>query len=260
MIDIESELNLRPLAKSSVLLRPHQSSDVLGFDKSKMGGVPNLQGFQSWPTCRVCRTPMNFVMQLYQEDFEKFYFPPGKNIFQVFRCPNIDCLNNFNESYDLLTEAYYHHVSRVTNKPLEKPVIQKSDLEKEVPDCFFKPQETKDYPNYQEIPGYDEFDRKHGNTDTDNLFWAEFQPRTGTKVYGYPSWSQDPDVPRCSCGNEKDFIFQLSSEDLEDGQEWPPPSGEWSPHGIMIGDVGSLFFFVCKSCGEKTLETKWDCG
>ena len=260
MIDIESELKLGELAKATVLLKPHLSSIKVGFDKSKMGGTPNLQGFQAWPVCWVCGTPLNFVIQLYRDDFQKFYFPEGKNLFQVFRCPNLNCPNNFNESYDLLTEAYYHQVDKLKNNDLEKSNFKGMDLEKEVPDCILKPYEKIDYPHYEQISKYDEFDRKYANTETAERFWKEFQPQTGTKFGGYPSWSQFPDVPQCSCGKTKDFIFQLSSEDLEDGQAWPPPSNKWSPHGIMIGDVGCIFFFVCRDCGEKTLETKWDCG
>ena len=34
--------------------------------------------------------------------------------------------------------------------------------------------------------------------------------------------------------------------------------GEMYPHGIMIGDVGNIYYFVCKKCGENTIEPYWD--
>lgn len=33
----------------------------------------------------------------------------------------------------------------------------------------------------------------------------------------------------------------------------------WSPHHIMIGDLGNIYFYVCKSCGETSIESYWDC-
>lgn len=260
MIDIEAELNLEPLKEETILLRPHLSQKEISFDKSKMGGYPNLEGFELWPMCKVCDTPMNFVIQLYKKDFEQFYWPEEKNLFQIFRCPNSNCLNNYNDRYDLLTQGFFHKVSNSENKFLPKPVAGLSNLEKEVPDCHLKPIRLTDYPHYEQIPQFEAFDSKYGESEIGTLFWNEFQPRTGTKLNGHPTWTQYPDIPKCECGKDKDFIFQLSSEDLEDDQEWPPFPAKWSPHGIMIGDVGNLYFFVCKDCGEESLETKWDCG
>jgi hypothetical protein len=80
-----------------------------------------------------------------------------------------------------------------------------------------------------------------------------------TKFGGYPSFTQSPFYPTCTCGKTKEFFFQLSSEDLEEGVEFPPPSNKWSAHGIMIGDVGNVYFYVCKSCGPESIESYWDC-
>ncbi|MEP2668640.1 MAG: DUF1963 domain-containing protein [Cyclobacteriaceae bacterium] len=260
MVDIVSELKLEPLIKKTVLLRPHRSLKELPFTVSKMGGCPNLSGFETWPGCEVCSTPMNFVIQLYKKDFLDFYWPDDKNLFQIFRCPNYNCSNNFNESYDLFTKGYFHNTGATENKNFQKPLSELTDLESEVPDCYFKMTTAIDYPHFELIPLFEAFNLKYGESEVEELFWSEFQPRSGTKFNGYPSWTQNPDTPKCSCGKLKDFIFQLSSEDMEDGQEWPPEPDKWSPHGIMIGDVGNIYFFVCRDCGEKSLETKWDCG
>ena len=76
--------------KQTTLLKPHLSDKQIDFTKSKMGGVPNLNGFKEWPICDECDAPLNFVLQLYKKDFPDFYFPEDKTIFQIFRCPNHD--------------------------------------------------------------------------------------------------------------------------------------------------------------------------
>ena len=83
--------------RETTLLRPRRAEKPLGFARSKMGGVPNLNGFTAWPRCDACRTGLNFVLQIYKSDFPGFYFPPGKSLFQLFRCPNPDCPAAYSE-------------------------------------------------------------------------------------------------------------------------------------------------------------------
>ena len=62
-----------------------------------------------------------------------------------------------------------------------------------------------------------------------------------TKLYGYPSYTQRTCYPECNCGKTKEFLFQLSSENIEDGVEFPPKTDNWSSHGIMIGDIRNIY-------------------
>lgn len=246
--------------KETTLLKPCRSKEPIGFDKSKMGGIPNLNGFEAWPVCNACGTKLNFVIQIYRDDFPKFYFPSEKNLFQLFRCPNGDCPDAFSDQYDQKMFHFYFQVSRAANKNLAPPIVDNPNLDPQVPDCLFKPVETHDYPNYDEYPikEWDALEKKLGEQLIE-VFIENYTARIGTKFNGYPSWTQYPDYPKCSCGRIKEFFFQLSSDDSQDGQEYPPPPDQWSPHGIMIGDVGNIYFFVCKECGEKSIETNWDC-
>lgn len=251
--EVTNLLNSRQ--KHTTLLTPYLSAESIGFEKSKMGGTPNLNGFEEWPTCDVCGTCLNFVVQIYNDDFPEFYFPDNKNIFQVFRCPNIDCLDSYNDKYDLKMFHFYFNVTRDANKNVTKPLYTMTSLEAVVPDCYFKPITVTDFPNFDEYTDneWEPFIEKYSD-DLIDLFIEEYSAKIGTKFNGYPSWTQNSNYPTCFCGKVKEFFFQLSSEDRQEGQD-----DQWSPHGIMIGDVGNIYFFVCRDCGEKSIETNWDC-
>ena len=42
----------------------------------------------------------------------------------------------------------------------------------------------------------------------------------------------------------KEFFFQLTGEE---------------DHGLFWGDIGSIYYFKCEKCGEKSIESRWDC-
>jgi hypothetical protein len=33
----------------------------------------------------------------------------------------------------------------------------------------------------------------------------------------------------------------------------------WAPHGLMLGDVGSLYLFTCTACAERPLAGTMQC-
>lgn len=70
----------------------------------------------------------------------------------------------------------------------------------------------------------------------------------GTKVFGYPDYVQGFPYPICNCSKTKEFLFQLSSKEENTG------------HGILIGDAGNIYWYFCKDCGEKSIESNRDCG
>ena len=246
--------------RTATLLRPHKSDFPLGKNKSKFGGSPNYAGFETYPYCTACKSPMNFVFQLYKKDFSTFYFPDNSNLFQLFRCPNHDCPDAYSGKYDHKMFHFYFSVSETNDKELVKPKHELSDSEGEISDCYLKPTIVDDFPNYDDFEGNDfiDIEEKFGN-DLSELFMDHYSAIQNSKFGGYPSYTQSPFYPNCNCGKRKEFFFQLSSEDIEDGIENPPPPDKWSPHGIMIGDVGNIYFYVCKSCGQKSIESNWDC-
>jgi uncharacterized protein YwqG len=251
---------LDKIKKDCIMLLPHSVTGTLPFYNSKMGGIPNMNLFDTWPLCDECETHLNFVLQLYKKDFEQIYYPENSNIFQLFRCPNNDCPASYSQYYDHKMFFFYGFVSTKHNKDIHPTKSLSKEMEPSIPDCIFKPLNVEDHPNYDDFPdtSFNSLDAKYEDEVIDFLI-DNFSAKTGTKIKGYPSWTQSPDYPKCNCGQIKSFFFQLSSEDLQEGQEYPPKPNEWSPHGIMIGDVGNIYFFICKRCGQTSIETSWDC-
>jgi uncharacterized protein YwqG len=256
---------LHKYQRPTVLLRPHKAALAISPDKSKFGGIPNGIGFDEYPCCDSCHTPLNFVLQLYKEDFPDLYFPQGKNLFQLFRCPKFDYPSDEDiYKYDHRMFVYYFDAGQTRKlKTLDKPkVFITEDHEDEVPDCYLKPKRIND-----DFPNYDDFEEGEFNLDDVSKAYGEqiadqfmevLCAMDGTKIGGHPGFIQSPYHPVCNCGKQKEFFFQLSSNDMEDGVSFPP-NGAWSAHGIMIGDVGNICWFVCKDCGEGSIESYWDC-
>lgn len=253
----EVQALLTKYKKEAVLLRPHLSSAAIPYTESKFGGEPNLSHFDVYPCCDACGNPLNFVLQLYKKDFPSHYFPEQTNLFQIFRCPNFECSSVYSDESDLKTFVYYFNSDTTENKNLIIPELKATDIEYPSRDCFLKPKLVDDVPSHDDCwsDEIDILDKKYGYQAMEN-----HRPAIGTKSGGYPSYEQNAAYPICDCGRTKEFFFQLSSEDLEDGVISPPSPDKWSPHQIMIGDLGSIYFYVCKPCGSQTIESNWDCG
>jgi hypothetical protein len=242
--------------KDTTLLGPQRSSAPVPPSHSKFGGIPNGCGFDIYPCCDSCNTPLNFVLQLYKKDFPEHYYPDEKDLFQLFRCPNGECPEAYSENSDQKMFPYYFTVRDLAYEGL---VIPEPDpvMDSKVPDCFLNPVRQADYPIWQEYGNTGvEIESRFGEK-LGEYFFDTFAPVQRTKTGGYPSFAQNVYYPDCACGCKKEFFFQLSSDDHE-GQEIPAPDN-WSPHQIMIGDVGNIYFYVCRDCGESSIESYWDC-
>lgn len=258
----EDTLNLLEKYKiSTTLLKPNKSVDEISWKKSKFGGYPNMESFSKYPQCDICHNQLNFVFQIYKSDFPEFYFPENSNIFQLFRCPNDKCKIAYEtDNYDHKMFHYYSKVELQINKKFIKNVEISRTVEKEVPNCYLKPEKTFDFPTYY---GYTDADlgklSKRIQDDLADDRFNRYITKPYTKLGGYPKFIQDFVFVKCKCGRIKDLLFQLSSRDSgQDGVEYENP-GNWSSHGIMIGDLGNIYYFICKHCGEKSIESYWDC-
>lgn len=257
-MDIEDLPEVKPLIqvkKPATLLRPRKADRALPFSVSKTGGIPNLNLFTEWPVCDECGTPLNFILQIYKRDFPEFYFPENTNIFLLFRCPYLFCECAFSEKYDLKMFWFYGNVDTEKNAAVEKPPCTLEEPEMEMPGCSFNPLKIVDYPYYEELDEelWNTFDEKYaGDIRVFDTFMGNYQPKAGIKINGFPSWADNPNYPVCTCGNRKEFFFQISSEEYEEESPF-----EWPLYGEIMGDCGILHFFVCKQCGPESVETRF---
>lgn len=257
----EQVLNLaKQYGKPTVVLHPQTSGMALSPLISKFGGLPNLNGFDQYPCCDACDTPLNFVFQLYQREFPEHYFPTGKNLFQLFRCPNNNCPGAYADGFhsDLKMFVHYFNDDGVKLSEIVLPAPNPSKMEIPVPDCYLKPQRIIDYPIFEDYGDeLNDIETIFGEKMSE-LFLDTYGTIQRTKIGGWPSFTQPSHYPECQCGKVKEFFFQLSSEDTEEGIK-NPDHDQWSPHHIMIGDVGNIYFYLCRDCGESSIESYWDC-
>lgn len=251
---------LEKFGKETTLLRPHKADDEINWTESKFGGIPNLESFSEYPKCDSCGSSLNFVFQLYKKDFPEFYYPDNANIFQLFRCPNDDCPDSYNEFYDHKMLHYFSNTKCQVNNDFKKPENNLKNFEAEIPDSYLKPKKVIDFPNFDDFEENDFVDigEKFGEKLSEE-FMDKYCAIANSKILGYPSYTQSPFYPECNCGKTKEFLFQLSSDETEEGVESPPNPSDWSSHGIMIGDVGNIYYYICKDCGEESIESNWDC-
>jgi hypothetical protein len=87
----------------------------------------------------------------------------------------------------------------------------------------------------------------------------------GTKALGWPCWIQAPRRPDCEgCGQKMSHLATISSE--ESGNYENGAGTRWkadvlpdrffrnhAPHGLLIGDVGSMYLFTCTRCPDRAL-------
>jgi uncharacterized protein YwqG len=254
------QLTLVRYGRESVLLKPERSAESVSPQVSKFGGMPNGNGFDAHPCCDACGTPLNFVLQLYKTGFPQHYFPEGKNLFQLFRCPNDACPSAFSAPYHSYRKLFIYYFTDEPGKEqvFALPEADRTELEDLVPDCMLHPEKQADYPHYEDFDTViNDIEAMYGEK-LGEAFMEKFGAIQKTKSGGYPSFTQGSFYPACSCGQPKEFFFQLSSDDTVDGPK-SLQGDDWSPHGIMIGDVGNIYFYVCRSCGESSIETYWDC-
>ena len=251
--------------KSTTLLQPHKSGHEVSWTESKFGGYPNMESFKEYPKCDVCKCSLNFVFQLYKKDFPEFYFPGDANIFQLFRCPNEKCKFFLSSAVsDRKMFHYYSKVNCIKNNVFVKNKNVANDIEPEVPDCYLKPIKTFDYPYYDNYKELDlakldeKFKYQLGNEQIE-----KYATKPQTKLGGYPSYIQDSYYLKCNCGRIKEFLFQFSSDERENSNDVNYDDeyncSHRSDHGIMMGDVGIIYYFICFHCGEKSIESVWDC-
>ncbi len=234
--------------RRAISMNPVRSRRDLSVARSKMGGSPDLSGLGYWPHCEACGSHMIFVMQIYRRDFPRFPFPPKASLFSIFRCPYPDCPNTSDAADRRLLMMYLAPGKWVSPYPPAVP----SNYEQPISQCVFRPSLFWDRPsslNWRSMsPQIMSLFRRLSTQLGENgalRVKRSITARQTIKIGGFPSWQQHFLTPVCPCGKPKEFVFQLSS-----GQ----------PHGLMIGDAGNIYFFVCKACGPRTMESCWDCG
>jgi hypothetical protein len=103
--------------------------------------------------------------------------------------------------------------------------------------------------------------------DPRDLYRCELSAADGTKLRGYVNWIQSPQTPWCDHGHAMEHLLTIASSEWDGGnwRRWRAVEERdlyerlWSagdrdaeslvrPAGLMLGDVGNIYVFICCRC------------
>jgi len=258
--------------KPAIRLHPRQRG-LLPADASKIGGVFLANDPKGWPTCEEHGgAPYTAVMQLRAGDVPGAPFPKGRDIFQLLWC-----------AHDHESNQYAPRIAVRWLQSRELPPTAEANPTDEEPDenyvpreCALFPEAIVDYPNRWELSEME--DRLKADAELSALGEKLFPPENvsdgavayqvtcgaadGVKLVGYPAWVQDPDYPPCpACKAPMEHYLTIASTEWDGAtfHRWKPieegsPDTAMGTHredtGLMIGDSGDLYVFVCRNHPE----------
>jgi hypothetical protein len=237
----------RGLARPAVRINPRYDPNVSPH-ASSLGGVFLANDAGSWPRCREHNTPLAAILQVLKADVPELGFPPDKDVFQLFWCP-----------FDYAQEIA---VRWLATNDVGAPQPHNPDLRRSIEDsvpipCRLFPERALEHPDAlelsevleREIMSCEELRRlgeKAGFTSEYapvDAYQRLFRLSDQTKVGGYVDWIQSPEVPQCACGARMEHMLTVSSGDST----------------LCVGDLGSVYFFICRQCEAWPVKAVFQC-
>lgn len=222
------------------------------------------------------------VLQLYARDVPELPFPEHTDLFQLLWCPN----RHGAPWYGPCPITVWRRAAEVV-EPLATPPRPRFEDDWDwcardyVPlPCVLQPERVVEYP-HSEHPHFSDLPEELGERvrrwqqQRDWVYWKALSTAPGTKVGGHPRWIQGPQWPVCGCGLRMHHLLTIASDEFGPKGRWlpvedrddPKITGQrllrdrdcWAPHGLMLGDVGSLYLFTCTACPKRPLAGTMQC-
>lgn len=184
------------------------------------------------------------VLQIRSEDIPLMRFPSGKNIFQLLWCPREHDLTNAPR-----TKVVWRNENSIEKQLEQIPKASFPEIELTPETSSVLLQEVTEYPSIWELSNEERNLLDSGQKD---FYFKYLEPNAGIKVGGHPSWIQDPEIPVCECGNNMEHLLTIGSDIFEDYPNHKAP-------GLVIGDCGSIYIFICCNCSDLPIETVFQC-
>jgi len=266
-------------AKETVRLHPRRGAEPPA-DASKMGGTFVWPADEPWPTCDLPHPDWEFgasgmtqitkpsggpyvtVLQLRRDDVPELGFPTDTDLFQLLWCPN-----DHEPWFGPVCRVYWRRSAAV--EPPYRTALQPSVVDEDyLPQpCSVDPERVTEYPSPYDLtdealaPIY-AWERA---ADAQAVYQYELSVADGTKVGGHVGWIQEPQIPSCPKGHSMEHLLTVASAEFHGGS-WPrwlaveddgawqaPYPDRWSVQnaaGLMLGDMGSLYVFICRACED----------
>lgn len=281
---------LAGLARETSLLYPRRGSPGVG--ESSLGGPLLWPAGEPWPMCaapghyKPLRKPTEVVgpepvamvpvLQIYARDLPHIPFPEGADLLQIVWCPLIH-----EDQGAARPQLYWRSESEVAAGDLlldpPRPYEYEEDFVPRA--CVVSPTRAVEYPNWDLPKGlgqalaerFDELEARLG------FSYFDVATTNQSKVGGYPGWTQPPDWPVCACGQRMEHLLSITATEPTGGR-WLPldehPAGSQEPvwrleaepsvesrigHEMWMGDLGGMYFFVCRSCPGMPYAHRYDC-
>ncbi|MFF4538333.1 hypothetical protein [Streptomyces aureus] len=274
-------------AREVTLLYPRAGEP--GPGDSSIGGPLLWPADEPWPMCTeadhynpVGPEPVAMVpvVQLYAHDVPGLVFPAGTDLLQILWCPLVHDGGQYTAAPRLRwRSAAPTAEGAAAGDPPRPHTVEEDYLPRP---CTLSPTPTLEYPNWDMPDGlaaqlaqrFEEMEREQG--------YDYFQVATTqqSKVGGYPGWTQPPNWPDCTgCGTRMEHLLSVTASEPGGGRWLPlddrvpqdgPPVPSWRAeadpalldtfgHGMDLGDLGGMYFFVCRTCPDTPYTHRYDC-
>ncbi|GIG01128.1 DUF1963 domain-containing protein [Catellatospora citrea] len=290
-IDVAAVIpQLAPLARTTIRLHPRPGTPTAG--QSSMGGPLLWPADEPWPTCDGPQgddhldswpgepeVPLVPVLQLYAADVPQLPFPAGTDLLQVLWCP-------FDHAPwgSPRPQLRWRRRADITDPRRLMPSPDTEADQNHIPDpCVLSPEPVTEYPTHDlSLAVWSQIRDQVAQIkqDTGWDYDSDLAVAPGTKVDGYPGWTQQPDWPECACGSQMQHLLTVASWEFNRGDDkrwitmadrpamagwaWDSPEDHpWrairNPAGLMLGDVGGICLFVCTTCPDRPFDYRFDC-
>lgn len=280
--------SLVALARETVRLHPRQGAEPAA-DASKIGGSFVWPADEPWPTCDLPHPGWEFgasgmtpitkpsggpyvtVLQLRRDDVPELGFPADADLFQLLWCPN-----DHEPLFGPVCRAYWRRSAAIEPPYANAPRPMVADDDYLPAPCVLHPERVTEYPDPSELPD-DAKERIYAweaESGAQAVYQYELSVADGTKVAGHVGWIQEPEIPSCPNGHPMEHLLTVASAEF-DGGSWPrwlaveddgawqaPYPDRWSVQnaaGLMLGDMGSLYVFICRACEEMPIASVAQC-
>ncbi|MEU5812082.1 hypothetical protein [Streptomyces sp. NPDC047718] len=291
--DVEAVFpELAGTAREATLLYPRAGEP--GPDDSSIGGPLLWPADEPWPMCAeadhykplaapVGPVPVAMVpvVQLYARDVPRLPFPVGSDLLQVLWCP----LVHEDDQYAANPRLYWRSMALTASDPMfgEPPRPHTAEEDYVPRPCTVSPTPAWEYPS-RDVPRelvellserFEELEMERGYS------YHDVATTQQSKVGGYPGWTQQPDWPDCAgCGTPMEHLLSITATEpgmgrwlplddrgpLQDPATTPSWQTEADPaafpafgHHMDLGDLGGMYFFVCRTCPDTPYTHRYDC-
>ena len=277
-VDVASAIpGLASLARTTVRLHPRRDR-VPSIERSKIGGMFVWPADEPWPRCPEHDDYLVAVVQLAADEVPGLVMPEKVDLVQLLWCPR-----DHSEAESLVAHRVFWRNRLAIGEVLaNQPQPREGDPEYWPAPCSVSPEQVVEYPSVFELPEEiaHQIEQSEALTDAteDGDALAAYQywwsTATGTKAGGYVNWIQEAETPVCECGRPMEHLLTVASEEF-DGEthlRWCPEEDKnimeadydarmrvQSAAGLLFGDAGSIYFFVCRSCPHWRVKSVFQC-